>query len=85
MYYTYILYATKYDRYYVGQTNSISKRLVRHNAGYVKSTKKFKPWKMVYYEKFITRKESLRKETEIKKWKSKKMIQKLIKTDLINN
>ena len=46
-YYVYILYSQKRQKYYVGQTNNVISRLLRHNNGYVKSTKSGLPWKLL--------------------------------------
>ncbi len=78
MFTVYILYSKHFDRYYIGQTNDIEKRLVRHNKGYVKSTKAYKPWELVYSEEYPTRKEAVNRETELKSKKSKIFIQELI-------
>jgi putative endonuclease len=59
MFFTYILYSEKFDRFYIGQTNDLIKRILRHNNGYVHSTKAFKPWKIVYFKEFETRADSL--------------------------
>lgn len=69
-----------HDRYYIGQTNDITKRLIRHNAGNVRSTKPFRPWEIVYYKEFETRKESMNREAKLKSWKSVKELKKLIST-----
>ncbi|MGE0568215.1 MAG: GIY-YIG nuclease family protein, partial [Bacteroidia bacterium] len=42
----------KFDRFYVGHSTDIDKRLAYHNSGKVKSTKAFAPWKVVYSEIF---------------------------------
>ena len=44
MYFVYILYSASYDRYYVGHTDSIERRLEEHNTGKNKSTKPYVPW-----------------------------------------
>jgi len=45
MFYVYILRSQKYpDRHYTGFTREISKRLLKHNYGEVKSTSRYKPW-----------------------------------------
>ena len=35
MFYVYILYSSKYDRYYIGQTNDLKQRVLRLNSCYV--------------------------------------------------
>src|SRR5690606_32326715 len=45
--YVYILFSEIRSEYYVGQTTDIEKRLKRHNAGVVPSTKRGVPWSLV--------------------------------------
>lgn len=78
MFYTYILYSTSYDRYYVGHCEDLKKRLHRHNNKLVSSTKRFTPWIIVYYETSITRLDTSRRELAIKKMKSRIYIESLI-------
>ena len=35
---------------YVGMTENLDERLVRHNKGYVRSTKRFTPFRLIYSE-----------------------------------
>ena len=45
MYYVYILYSESSDRYYVGQTNDVERRLEEHNHGLKSNyTSKYRPW-----------------------------------------
>ncbi len=62
MFYVYILFNKSSDRYYIGQTNNLDSRILRHNQGYVKSTKHGKPWELVYFETHESRKESMNRE-----------------------
>ena len=52
MYLTYILESLVNRRYYIGCTNNLSSRINKHNKGKVLSTKSYRPWKLVYQEKF---------------------------------
>jgi putative endonuclease len=70
-YSVYILYSEKHDRYYVGQTNNLVDRLHRHNSGYVKSTKPFRPWKLASHIDFDDRKSAVAFEKKIKSYKSR--------------
>ncbi|MEM7548399.1 MAG: GIY-YIG nuclease family protein [Bacteroidota bacterium] len=78
MFYTYILISESNQRYYVGHTHNLKERLKYHNDGRVRSTKNKGPWKIVYFEKYISKLEANRRELEIKKKKSRKYIEKLI-------
>ncbi len=78
MFYVYVLYSEKYDRYYIGQTDNRQNRLIRHNKGYVKSTKAYRPWALVYSETYNSRIESVNRESQLKSWKSKVKIAELV-------
>ena len=54
MYYVYHLQSKNYpDKYYVGLTNDVERRLAEHNAGKSIHTNKFRPWKLVSYTAFL--------------------------------
>jgi putative endonuclease len=77
--FVYILYSMRIDRYYVGSTDKTQWRLERHNLGWGRYTKRGIPWNMVYYEIYETKAEALKREKEIKKKKSRKYIENLIR------
>ena len=77
-YFVYILYSPSKDQYYVGQTNDLSKRLARHNAGYERFTKSRKPWELEHSEGFETRAEAMIKERKLKNLKSQEKIKSYI-------
>ncbi len=78
MFIVYIIYSTNFDQYYVGHTQNIEDRLSRHNSGRSLSTKKGKPWNLVYTEIFETRSEAMLREKAIKKMKSRTYLEQLI-------
>ncbi|MEP6676652.1 MAG: GIY-YIG nuclease family protein [Ferruginibacter sp.] len=78
MFVTYILYSKGFDRFYVGSTENIHSRLLRHNNKMIPSTKKYIPWTIIYTEEFKTRAEAFTREQEIKAKKSRKYIEWLI-------
>ena len=78
MFSTYILQSQKSSRYYVGHTENITKRLLRHNNGLVSATRNKGPWVLVFFENFNSRIEANQRELEIKSMKSKIYIEKLI-------
>ena len=65
-YFVYILKSTVFDRYYIGQTNNLQKRLKRHNFGDVFSTKPYRPWMMIYSEQYHSRSEAMKREEFLK-------------------
>ena len=62
MYTTYILKSIKFGNNYYGHTKDMSNRLKRHNQGKVRSTKAYKPWKVIYTEEFETKSEAYQRE-----------------------
>ena len=66
MFTVYIIYSDKFDRYYTGMTSDPIGRLTAHNAGSVKSTKPYKPWKYVHEEIFPERIEARKREKYLK-------------------
>ena len=66
MYYTYILYSEKSQRYYTGQTSDLTNRITEHNSGETRSIRHGIPWILVWSEQFQTRAEAVKKELFIK-------------------
>ena len=52
---------------YVGYTNNLSKRIELHNTGKGAKFTKGRIWKLMYFEKYRTKKEAMRREYYIKK------------------
>jgi putative endonuclease len=64
--FVYVLYSPEYQRYYIGSTEDLDKRLLHHNSGKVRSTKAFRPWKRVYQEQLENRSEAMKREKYLK-------------------
>jgi putative endonuclease len=79
MFYVYILKNDGDGSFYVGQTQNISDRLKRHNENRSLSTKNKGTWSLVHLEEFNSRSEAVKREKEIKKKKSKKHIEYLVR------
>ena len=77
-FYVYILYSVALDKYYIGSTKDIASRLEKHLQSKKGFTAKAKDWILVYSEDFESKQEAIKRELQIKKWKSRKMIEKLI-------
>jgi len=79
MYHLYILYSKTLDKYYVGYTgNELLERLRKHNSNHKGFTGRASDWAVCYKENFATKTEAYAREREVKKWKSRSRIQKLI-------
>ena len=62
MYYVYVLLNEDGTRTYTGVTDDVRKRLALHNAGRVKASRPYRPYKIVHIESFDTLKEAMGKE-----------------------
>lgn len=78
MYCAYILKSETTGQYYTGSTFDLDKRLIRHNSGRNRSTKKGIPWLVVYYEVFDNRNEAYKREMQIKSYKGGEAFKKLV-------
>ncbi len=54
------------EKFYIGCTSDLRKRLVAHNAGRTKSTKPFRPWKLIYSESFVDKGEAYKRKWYLK-------------------
>ena len=84
MYYVYVLLSEKDGRFYTGSTNDLKRRLDEHNAGKVESTKRRKPFKLIYYEACIDEKDARKREKYLKSGMGKKYMRNRIKNYLEN-
>ena len=78
MYYTYILRLAN-NSYYIGCTSDLEKRLDYHKKSKVFSTKNKLPLTLIYFEKKNSLSEARIREMQIKKWKSREAIERLLK------
>ena len=65
-YHVYILRSINTEEFYVGMSSDLKRRLEDHNRGKVRSTRRNKPWKIIYAERFKTRLEARMKEKYLK-------------------
>jgi putative endonuclease len=61
-FFVYILKSEVLNRHYYGHSENIQKRLNEHNKGKVRSTKPYRPWKVIYSEEFMTKSEAYKRE-----------------------
>ena len=77
-YFVYILESEIDGRLYKGQTSDIENRLTEHNSGKTKSTKGYKPWKLVYFERYETRDEALLREKYFKTGRGREFLKHIL-------
>ncbi len=78
MYWVYIIQSEKDGAFYIGQTNDLESRIVRHNEGLSKYTSRKVPWKIVYTEEYNSRKEAMQREQFLKKQRNRDFYNRLI-------
>jgi len=65
-YRVYILKSCFKERYYIGCTSNLEKRINEHNKGKTKSTKPYLPWEIIYSESFFDKNEAYKREWYLK-------------------
>ena len=85
MCYTYILISEKDDKFYVGYTDNLKRRIKQHNNGDVESTKYRRPLKLIYYEICLNQKDAIHREKYLKTTYGKRYIQNRLKNHLERN
>ena len=74
-YVVYILFSDSLQKYYVGQTGDLERRLQDHNSGKANFRSKGIPWKLVHVFECLDRSESTKIETSVKKRGIKRYLQ----------
>ena len=77
MYKVYILKLSS-GSYYVGSTNDLDRRMAEHLLGKSYYTKSRLPLTLIYTENYSSRSEAQSREYQIKSWKKRKAIERLI-------
>ena len=78
MYYFYILYSENAGKYYYGHTKDRETRLNKHNTNHKGFTGKKGDWTLVYSEEYQTKEKAYFRERQVKKWKSRKAVERMI-------
>ena len=85
MYYLYILKSNKDGRLYKGITKNLEERIDQHNRGKTKSTKPFRPWKLVYFEKYPSRIKAREREIFFKSGEGRELLKQIIDKNTNDN
>lgn len=81
MCYFYILYSNLLDKFYVGHTcESLSERIRKHNSNHKGFTGRSQDWQLKYSEPFSDKILAYNRELEVKKWKSRARLIKLVQS-----
>ena len=66
MYYVYLLQSRQNKSLYIGCTNNIVRRIKEHNDGAEYHTKKYLPWKLIYFEGYRSKADAYSREKSLK-------------------
>ncbi len=77
--YVYILLSLKDGHLYVGTTTDLIRRLKEHNSGENTSTSYRRPFKLIYYEAYLLKKDAEAREKFLKTSMGKRVIKKQLK------
>lgn len=79
-YLVYILFSPSRNKYYVGYTSDIlEQRIRKHNSNHKGFTGNTGDWELVYKESYNEKSFAIKREAKIKSWKSRKMLEELIR------
>ncbi len=79
MFYTYVLQSEKNNELYIGYTSDLKSRLAEHNQGSNLSTRRYKPWKIIYYEACLDKDDAKRREKYLKTTQGGRLLKRRVK------
>jgi len=83
MYWVYVIYNSQADKFYVGQTVDIKRRMDQHN-GITKNPSKYTTmfagdWRLIYSEIHPTRSDAIKREKQLKSYRGRQFIKQHIR------
>ncbi len=82
LWYTYTLYSKKLDKFYIGSTNDLKRRIKEHKSGKVHTTIRMKDWKLIYYEVCLSKKDAQNRERQLKTGFGRSYLRKRLKNSI---
>ena len=77
MYYVYIL-RNQDGRLYIGYTEDLRRRFEEHNDGLSTATKPYRPWLLIFYEAYVSKRDAKRREMYLKTSKGRTTIKTML-------
>lgn len=86
MFYIYLLQSKVENReFYIGYTNDLKSRLLKHNQKLNFATKSYAPWKLIYYEACLEKTDAERREHYLKTSQGRRLIKRRLKDYLFKH
>jgi len=82
VFWVYVLKSERTGRYYIGMSNHPERRLEFHNSDRIGYTMRHRPWILVFLKGYSLKRDALLAERRIKNWKSRVMIDRLIRGEV---
>ena len=79
MFYVYIIHSKKLNKRYIGRTDDLRSRIKQHNSRGGDFTGRGIPWRLIYYESFIIKKDAIMEEKFLKTGKGRERLKFLLK------
>ena len=78
-FYIYVLESLKNNELYIGFTDALRERIEKHNRGAVVSTKRYRPWRLIYYEACLNKQDAQRREKYFKTSQGRRLMKRRLK------
>lgn len=82
--YVYVLESEKNYELYVGRTTDLGRRIEEHNRGYNTYTRRYMPWKLIYYEACLNEMDAKRREKYLKTNQGSRLLKRRLKEYLFS-
>ena len=80
--YVYVLLSEKDDKFYIGRTDDLKRRIAEHRQGKNVSTSKRLPLKLIFYEAYLSESDAERREIYFKTAKGKTTLKQMLRDSL---
>jgi len=84
MYYVYVLLGKKDKKFYTGFTQNLKERIKKHEKGEIFATKPRLPLKLIFYEAYLNKYDTLRREKYLKSEKGKTTLRSMLREYLVS-
>jgi putative endonuclease len=78
MYSVYVLVSLKDGKHYTGSTSNLERRIKQHNQGKTESTRRRRPFKLIYQEEHLEKEEAEERERFLKSGKGREELKQLL-------